>query len=132
MVVKGAIIMQTPQQPDRSQERPDASEQPQADTVTRSVDIDAGVEDVWPALATDEGRQSWIEPDPERVLIVDSKESPGRISWWWRRGEEPATHVVLRVVAIPTGTRVIVTETAPSSFPLAQLAASFHRTLVFA
>jgi uncharacterized protein YndB with AHSA1/START domain len=123
--------MQRPQQPHRSQQRLDASE-PQTETVTRSVDIDADVEDVWQALATDEGRQGWIEPDQDRVLILESEESPDRISWWWWSGEEPATHVALRVVAIPSGARVIVTETGPSSFPVAQLAMTFHRAPAFA
>jgi uncharacterized protein YndB with AHSA1/START domain len=126
--------MQAPQQPDRSQSQQEveAFEQVEPETLTRSVDIDAGIEDVWEALATDAGRRSWIESDPDRVLIVDSEEPPERISWWWWSGDEPATHVALRVVAIPTGARVIVTETGPSSFPVARLAASFHRALAFA
>jgi uncharacterized protein YndB with AHSA1/START domain len=103
-----------------------------ARSVTRSVDIDAEVLDVWQALTTDEGRERWIEPDPDRVLIVDSEQPPERISWWWWSAEQPATHVILRVVAIPTGTRVFVTETAPASFPVAQLAACFHPVLTFA
>jgi uncharacterized protein YndB with AHSA1/START domain len=126
--------MQAPQQPDRSQSQQEleAFEPHEPQTLTRSVDIDAGVEEVWEALATDAGRQSWIEPDPDRVLIVDCEERPDRISWWWWSGDEPVTHVALRVVAIPTGARVIVTERGPSSFPVAQLAASFHRALAFA
>jgi uncharacterized protein YndB with AHSA1/START domain len=126
--------MQAPQQPDRSQaqQQLEALEPHEPETLTRSVDIDADVEDVWQVLATDEGRQSWIEPDPNRILILDSEESPERISWWWWSGDEPVTHVALRVVAIPTGARVIVTETGPSSFPVAQLTASFHRALAFA
>jgi uncharacterized protein YndB with AHSA1/START domain len=124
--------MQTPKQPDRSQQRFDTGEPQHEERVTRSVDIDAEVEDVWEALETDEGRQNWIEPNPDRVLIVDSEEAPHRISWWWWSAEEPATHVALRVVAIPTGARVIVTETGPSSFPVAQLTMLFHRALAFA
>jgi uncharacterized protein YndB with AHSA1/START domain len=126
--------MQAPQQPGGSQSHqpPEAFEEQEPETVTRSVDIDADVLEVWEALATEAGRQSWIEPDPNRVLIVDSEEPPERISWWWWSGEEPATHVALRVVAIPTGARVIITETGPSSFPVAQLAAAFDRAPAFA
>jgi uncharacterized protein YndB with AHSA1/START domain len=125
--------MQAPQ-PDGSQQQLETFEQHEnePETLTRSVDIDAGVEDVWQALATDEGRQSWIEPDPDRVLIVDSEAAPDQISWWWWSADEPATHVALRVVAIPTGARVIITETGPPSFPVAQLTASFQRALAFA
>jgi uncharacterized protein YndB with AHSA1/START domain len=115
-----------------SRRRLEAHEEHEPETVTRSVDIDADVEDVWEPLATDEGRQSWIEPDPDRVLIVDSQEPGERISWWWWSAEQQATHVALRVVAIPTGARVIVTETGPSNFPVAALAASFLRTPAFA
>ncbi len=125
--------MQAPQ-PDRSQQELETFErqEDQPETLTRSVDIDAGVEDVWQALATDEGRQSWIEPDPNRVLIVDSEKSPDQISWWWWSADEPATHVALRVVAIPTGARVIITETGPSGFPVTQLTASFQPAPAFA
>ena len=94
--------------------------------------IDAEVQDVWEAITTNEGRERWIEPDPNRVLIVDAEVAPDSISWWWWSAEDPATHVVLRVVAIPTGTRVVVTETGSSSFPIAELSASFHRVLAFA
>jgi uncharacterized protein YndB with AHSA1/START domain len=124
--------MKMPQQPYRTQQKFDEFEQRPEEAVTRSVDVDAEVEDVWQALATDEGRQSWIEPDPDRFLIVESSEWPDRISWWWWSAEQPATHVALRVVAIPSGARVIVTETGPSNFPVAQLAMWFHRALTFA
>jgi uncharacterized protein YndB with AHSA1/START domain len=124
--------MMAPQQPDGAQQEPDGVEQLAPETVTRSVEIDAEVQEVWETITTNEGRERWIEPDPNRVLIVDAEAAPDRISWWWWSADEPATHVVLRVVAIPTGTRVVVTETGPSSFPIAQLAASFDRILAFA
>jgi uncharacterized protein YndB with AHSA1/START domain len=117
--------MQAPQQPDESEQQFDGATEVEPEIVTRSVDIDADVQEVWELLATIRGRELWIEPDPNRVLLVDAQEAPDRISWWWWSGDEPATHVALRVVAIPTGVRVIVTETGPSNFPLAQLGASF-------
>ncbi len=124
--------MMAPQQPDGTQQELDGVERLAPETVTRSVDIDAEVQDVWEAITTNEGRERWIEPDPNRVLIVDAEVAPDSISWWWWSAEDPATHVVLRVVAIPTGTRVVVTETGSSSFPIAELSASFHRVLAFA
>ena len=124
--------MMAPQQPDGTQQELDGVQQLEPETVTRSVDIDAEVQDVWEAITTNEGRERWIEPDPDRVLIVDADAAPDRISWWWWSADGLATHVALRVVAIPTGTRVVVTETGPSSFPIAQLAACFHRVLAFA
>ena len=108
------------------------SQVPQEEVLTRHVDVEATVEEVWEALATEEGRERWLEDDPDRELVVEDAEPPRRISWWWWSGEAPASRVVIRVVGIPTGARVTVTETAPGSFPLAQMAASFQRTLVFA
>jgi uncharacterized protein YndB with AHSA1/START domain len=124
--------MQAPQQPDRSQRQLAGIGKVEPEMVTRSVDIDADVLDVWEALATNDGRERWIERDPNRVLIVECEESPDRISWWWWSGDGPPTHVALRIVAIPTGARVIITETGPSSFPAAQLAASFRWVPAFA
>jgi len=124
--------MMAPQQPDGTQQELDGVEQVSPEAVTRSVDIDAEVQDVWEAITTNAGRERWIEPDPSRILIVEEEAAPERISWWWWSADQPATHVVLRVVAIPTGTRVVVTETGPSSFPIAQLAACFDRVLAFA
>ncbi len=98
--------------------------------LTREIEIDAPVEDVWETLATDDGRERWLEPDPDRVLIVDAEEPPSRIAWWWWSEDTAATHVEIDVIAIPGGSRVTVTETLPASFPMAQMAASLHRDLV--
>lgn len=102
------------------------------ETVTREREVDADVETVWEAVSTNEGRERWLEPDPDRVLIVEDEQAPNRISWWWWSSQEPARHVEVRVVAIPTGTRVIVTETAPVTLPLAQMVASCAPALAVA
>jgi hypothetical protein len=115
--------MQTPQQPQ------DETEAPECPAVTQTLDLDASAEEVWDAVSTELGRERWIEPDPDRVLIVEDEQPPTRISWWWWSSDQPASHVELRVVTIPSGTRVIVTETAPGSFPLARMAASFAYVL---
>lgn len=107
--------------------------------VRREVEIDASPEEVWEAIATEEGRERWLEDDPDRELEVEPGSGPGRIVWWWRNDPEQAPHrVEVRVVAAPGGSRVIVTETAPfatsitpighlapSLFPLARLQAAF-------
>lgn len=99
--------------------------------VHREVEIEASPEEVWEALATEEGRETWLEPDPDRELEVEAEEAPGRLVWWWWRGEEQPRKVEVQVVGVPAGTRVIVTETEPV-FPLPQLCASFQRMLVAA
>jgi uncharacterized protein YndB with AHSA1/START domain len=100
-----------------------------SDTVKREVDIEATPEEVWEALATEEGRDRWLEDDPEREIHVEVADEPSRLVWWWWRGEEPATRVELLVVAAPAGARVIVVESQPA-FPLVALAASFSLALV--
>jgi uncharacterized protein YndB with AHSA1/START domain len=90
----------------------------------REIEIEATPEEVWDALATEEGRETWLEDAPEREILVETAEQPHRLVWWWWREDEPATRVELLVVAAPAGARVIVVESAPS-FPLAALAARF-------
>ncbi len=98
--------------------------------VTREIDVEASPEEVWEALATEEGRERWL-PEPEREIHVEVLDAPHRLVWWWAAAEEPATRVEFLLVA-GTGadscTRVVVTESSPS-FPIAMLAASFERVL---
>ncbi len=93
-------------------------------SVRREIEIEATPEEVWEALATEEGRDEWLEPDPEREVHVEVVDEPSRLVWWWWRGEEPATRVEVLVVAAPAGSRVVVVESRPA-FPLVALAASF-------
>jgi len=92
--------------------------------VRREVEIEASPEEVWEALATEEGRDAWLEDDPEREIHVEVAEEPSRLVWWWWSGDEPATRVELLVVAAPRGSRVVVVESRPM-FPLVALARSF-------
>jgi uncharacterized protein YndB with AHSA1/START domain len=91
--------------------------------VRREVDVDASPEEVWEALATDEGRERWLA-EPERDIRVEVLDAPHRLVWWWESADQPPTRVEFRVVAVPPGSRVIVTESIPS-FSLASLSASF-------
>jgi uncharacterized protein YndB with AHSA1/START domain len=93
-------------------------------SVRREVEIEATPEEVWESLASEEGRDRWLEDDPEREIHVEVAQERSRLVWWWWRGDEPATRVEFAIVAVPAGTRVIVTETVPS-FPLAMLASAF-------
>jgi uncharacterized protein YndB with AHSA1/START domain len=91
--------------------------------VRREIDVEASPEEVFEALATEEGRERWLE-EPERDIHIEVLDAPHRLVWWWAGADEPATRVEFLVVAAPAGSRVVVTESAPS-FPLATLAASF-------
>jgi uncharacterized protein YndB with AHSA1/START domain len=92
-------------------------------SVSREIDVQATPEEVWEALATEEGRERWLD-EPERDIHVEESDAPHRLVWWWAGAEEPATRVEFLVVASPAGSRVVVTESVPS-FPLAMLAARF-------
>jgi uncharacterized protein YndB with AHSA1/START domain len=94
-------------------------------SVQREVDVEAPPEDVWEALATEQGRESWLL-EPDREVHVEVVEAPSRLVWWWRGEDEPSTRVELEIVATPGGSRVVVTESEPA-FPITLLATSFAR-----
>ncbi len=94
--------------------------------VRREIDVEASSEEVWEALATEQGRERWLA-EPEREIHVEVLEAPHRLVWWWAGADESTTRVEFLVVAGTEPhqpTRVVVTESVPS-FPLAMLAASF-------
>ena len=97
--------------------------------VRREIEIDASPEEVWEALATEDGRERWLD-EPEREIHVELLDAPHRVVWWWAGAEEPATRVTPVVAGSESdpATRVIVTESEPS-FPLSMLAASFAKVL---
>jgi uncharacterized protein YndB with AHSA1/START domain len=90
--------------------------------VSREVDVDATPEEVWEALASEEGRERWLA-EPAREIRIEVVDEPHRLVWWWEGADKLPTRVEFRVVAVPPGSRVIVTESIPS-FPLASLCAS--------
>ncbi len=95
--------------------------------VRREIDVDASPDEVFEALATEEGRERWLA-EPEREIHVEVLDAPHRLVWWWAAAEEPATRVEFLIVAGTEArpvTRVVVTESMPS-FPLAMLAAGFE------
>jgi uncharacterized protein YndB with AHSA1/START domain len=91
--------------------------------VTREIEIEASPEEVWEALATEHGRERWLE-EPEREIDVEVVEAPHRLVWWWSTDGEQPTRVEFLVVAAPAGARVLVTESAPA-FPITLLAQCF-------
>jgi uncharacterized protein YndB with AHSA1/START domain len=92
--------------------------------VHREVDIEASPEEVWEALVTEEGRERWLD-EPQRDVHIEIVESPHRLVWWWVGEDEPTTRVEFLVVASPSGTRVVVTESEPA-FPLTALSMSLR------
>jgi uncharacterized protein YndB with AHSA1/START domain len=83
--------------------------------VTRSVDLDAPVDDVWQAVADPAERVQWLDDEDARSRHVRVDETaPGeRLVWtWWRPGDEGDASTVSVVLAPLDGgrTRLVVTE----------------------
>ena len=95
--------------------------------VRREVEVEASPEEVWEALATEEGRERWLG-EPTREINIEVLEAPRRLVWRWAKGEEPPSRVEFEVLPTLAGTRVVVTESVPR-FPLTMLAASFDGVL---
>jgi uncharacterized protein YndB with AHSA1/START domain len=92
-------------------------------SVRREIEIEASPDEVWDALATEEGREAWLD-EPDREIRVESADAPHRLVWWWWDGDSAATRVEFLVVPAVSGTRVVVTESSPH-VPLASLSARF-------
>ena len=110
--------------------------------ITRSVELDAPVDDVWRALTEPALLADWLDsavdldvrPGGEGAIVeadgavrrarVDAVEPARRLSlrWWPEDGTGPASMVELDLEATPRGTRVVVTETLlPSPSPSSSL-----------
>jgi uncharacterized protein YndB with AHSA1/START domain len=89
----------------------------------REIEVEATPEEVFDALATEEGRERWLG-EPGREVLVETAVAPHHLVWWWWEGDGPATRVEFLVVAAPAGARVVVTEST-RAFPLARLMAAF-------
>ena len=106
--------------------------------ITRSVDLDAPVEDVWRALTEPALLGDWLDsvveldgrPGGDGVIVesdgavrrakVEEVEPARRLAmrWWPEDGTGPVSAVELDLETTAEGTRVVVTETlvpAPSS-----------------
>ena len=89
----------------------------------REIEVESTPEEVFDALATEEGRERWLG-EPGREVLVETAVAPHHLVWWWWEGDGPATRVEFLVVAAPAGARVVVTEST-RAFPLARLMAAF-------
>jgi len=97
------------------------------ETARTEVEIEASPEEIWEALVTEEGRETWIQ-EPDREVYVEVVQAPSRLVWWWGSEDEPATRVEFEIVSVPAGARVVVTESEPA-FPTLLLAMRFARVL---
>jgi uncharacterized protein YndB with AHSA1/START domain len=115
--------------------------------VEREVLLDAPPEDVWEALTDPERLEEWFANDVDfdvdrggvfrwddgdvRYAVVEEADPERRLAirWWDPSGGEES-EVVFTLVAVPAGTRLVVTETASSEWAWAlQSYAGRHRLL---
>ena len=85
--------------------------------VARDITIDGDPDEVWEALSDPELLAEWLGSDREAVL--EEAEPGERLVFWWWEEDEPGSRVELRLVAVPDGTRVTVTEAPVGPFALA-------------
>ena len=112
-----------------------------SDTVQRSLEVPAPVEDVWDLLRSPAGLGEWLadevdadaiepgedavfryEDGEERRATIDEVVEEERIAFSWWRADGPPSRVVVSVRAVEIGTRVTVVETAeriPGMLPTA-------------
>jgi uncharacterized protein YndB with AHSA1/START domain len=113
-----------------------------APRVERSVELEAGPDEVWPALTEPDQLEGWlgdrVEIDMQpggcghvidddgvhREVLVTAVEPGRRLAWhWWADGGELSS-VEITLVPIPGGTRVDVVEVATDPGPMAPRAAA--------
>jgi uncharacterized protein YndB with AHSA1/START domain len=121
------VVVKEAKMAERAHDRPTQEQTTQERAARTEVEIEASPEQVWEALVTDEGRETWLQ-EPDREVHVEVVQAPSRLVWWWGGEHEPATRVEFEIVAVPAGARVVVTESEPA-FPISLLAMSFARVL---
>ena len=97
--------------------------------VTRSVELDAGTDEVWRAVTEPGERALWLDdPDAASRRVRVDEAAPGhRLVWtWWHPGDEDdaSTVTVELSPALGGGTRVVVTEAIPAPVPVVSASAS--------
>ena len=105
------------------------------DRVTRELALDLSVPEAWPVVSDAARLREWLAdevelslwPGGEAAFVVDGEtrsgwveevvvpddERSGRLVFWWQAEGEPASRVVLELVAEGAGSRLRVSETRP-------------------
>ena len=97
--------------------------------MTRSVELDAGADEVWRAVTDPGERALWLDdPDAASRRVRVDEAAPGhRLVWtWWHPGDEDDASTVTVVLSpvLGGGTRVVVTEAIPAPVPVVSASAS--------
>jgi uncharacterized protein YndB with AHSA1/START domain len=107
-------------------------------SITRSIELEAEVDEVWEAISTPEQLSGWLEgevdvdvrPGGDGVLVepdgsvrrmrIDEVEPARRLAlqWWPEDGSGPASTVEFDLEPTPGGTHLVVTETLAARQPV--------------
>jgi uncharacterized protein YndB with AHSA1/START domain len=85
--------------------------------VARDITIDGDPDEVWEALTDPELLAEWLGEDGQ--ALVEEAEPSERLVLWLYEDDDPGSRVELRLIAVPDGTRVTVTEAPVGPFALA-------------
>jgi uncharacterized protein YndB with AHSA1/START domain len=85
--------------------------------VARDITIDGDPDEVWEALTDPELLAEWLGDDGQ--AIVEEAEPSERLVLWLSESDEPGSRVELRLIAVPDGTRVTVSDAPVGPFALA-------------
>ena len=85
--------------------------------VERETMVEASPDEVWEALNDPELLAEWLGDDG--LALVEEAEPSERLVLWLCEEDEPGSRVELRLVAVPEGTRVTVTDAPVGPFALA-------------
>ena len=117
-------------------------------SITRSIELEAAVDEVWEAVSTPDLLSGWLDGDVDadvrpggdgvlvepdgavRRMRIDEVE-PGRrlaLRWWPEDGSGPASTVELDLHPTPGGTRLVVTETLAAHRPVSAQASAAGRS----
>jgi hypothetical protein len=86
--------------------------------VARDITLPVDPDEAWDALTDPELLEQWFG-DGDREAVVEEAEPGERLVFWWWEDGEPGSRVELRLVAVPSGTRVSVREAPVGPFALA-------------
>ena len=85
--------------------------------VERETLVEASPDEVWEALTDPELLAEWLGEDGQ--ALVEEAEPSERLVLWLYEDDDPGSRVELRLVAVPDGTRVTVTEAPVGPFAMA-------------
>ena len=82
--------------------------------VARDITNDGDPDEVWEALNDPELLAEWLGDDGQ--ALVEEAEPSERLVLWLLEDDEPGSRLELRLIAVPDGTRVTVTEAPVGPF----------------